>query len=329
MEPDRFASILQQLLYRFDCLAIPGFGGFVMQYRPASYDARRQKFDPPARVIRFNALLQDDDGLLTKELADRLQVAYPEARKEVALFVTNGQEVLNSGKSWEIKGLGVFILNEEKAVQFEPAAGEHFLASSFGLSSVNAQVFKAAPRPVRLARKPADRKPAPSGSKLPASARWITAMALPVILFLLYGIITPSSMQKIYTGYAGWVFRQSVLHSSWNGKVKNEALPIPGPVLVKEAETTPPNPAPATPVNQESMTGPRYHVIGGAFLDHDNAFRFLDALKESGYKAETAGTNGRGQLRVSYQSFGTLAEAESFLQYIRGHENPAAWILKY
>lgn len=331
---------LTVLLYQHDCVIIPGFGGFLMQSRNTMVDQARQQALPPCRNIRFNSLLKDDDGLLSSSLAMTGKTGYADARSRIDAFTRNGWEVLWQGKPWILEGIGTFTLNSENGLNFEPDPVETFLASSFGLSPVTASTMQA-PRPAaRLARKPADRQPERTRKPVPVGARRMAIVSLPIIAFLLWGIISPFQADFNYGSYAGFLIRYSatvkpVQPPTGENRVISADLqstslpedPKPAKPLVDNA--TPEDRAESIPAETAIPSGPRYYIIGGAFLNHDNANKFMEALKSRGYNAEAAGTTRTGQLRISYGSFPLMDDAIIFLNKIRKEENPSAWILKY
>ena len=154
---------------------------------------------------------------------------------------------------------------------------------------------------------------------------------------LLYGIIFPASIQKMYTNYSGMipeifrvnqpepVARQAVPEVKAVQEKENVIIEAPEPPVVNKnseqnAEKT------TTAVSPASV---KYYIIGGCFEKEENAEKFLAALNKKGFKAEKAGVTKRGHVRISYQSFTDKEPALSYLQKIKEEENPAAWLLKY
>ena len=55
---------ISELLYQFDCVIIPDFGGFVANYAGAKIQPIQNTFTPPSKQISFNRNLTSNDGLL-------------------------------------------------------------------------------------------------------------------------------------------------------------------------------------------------------------------------------------------------------------------------
>jgi hypothetical protein len=188
----------------------------------------------------------------------------------------------------------------------------------------------------RLAKKPEDRKKRPEKAKRSPAVAWTTGISLPVIIFLLYGIIFPASFHQIYTNYSG-IF-PGFIQKSMNRvpqvkrlEAKENRQEIPMTVLVESEPVIP-----EIPVQKEDKkavefapASPKYYIIGGCFESPENASRFMDELIRKGFEAEEAGATKKGHIRISYGSFAEKPEALSYLQKIRNEENDAAWLLKY
>jgi hypothetical protein len=321
-------SYLKELLYTYDCVTIPGLGGFIMQSQSSRIDREKNRIYPPSRYPSFNALLSHDDGLLISAIARAEKISYHDAGLRINEFAANCKRSLSLGEKIILEGIGELSSNPEGAVRFRHLNHTNFYPGAFGMEPVNIYpVTRQQPTQARLTQKPADRKPRQARAKQPASVRWTLMVSIPVVLFLLYGIIFPSSVQNLYRNYSGLVF-DFLNPKSAQQPVVHEVVAPPETLVYKT-----PEPAPVektvtkteTPVQQSQ----KYYIIGGCFLNEDNASKFLQDLISRGFEAEKAGSNNRGQIRISYKSFPEKAAALSYLQTIKNAENPSAWLLKY
>jgi hypothetical protein len=139
-------------------------------------------------------------------------------------------------------------------------------------------------------------------------------------------------MQNLYRNYSGLLFDI--------GGPERVALPVLNDITLASETLIIKRPAPAEKavVPAEKIvitaaspvqTSQKYYIIGGCFISEENAVKFLQELIGRGFEAEKAGSNNRGQIRISYKSFPDKTAALSYLQVIRNGENPSAWILKY
>ena len=70
---------ISYLLYRYDCVTVPGFGAFLGTPSPAQLDTESETIYPPTKTISFNAQLQSNDGLLANAIAVEQQTSYEKA----------------------------------------------------------------------------------------------------------------------------------------------------------------------------------------------------------------------------------------------------------
>ncbi len=335
--PEHF---LKELLFDYDCVTIPGIGGFIMQNQPAKIDRVKHRIHPPARFPAFNTLLDHDDGLLTNCIARTEGHTYQEAGAIVHAFGEKLKWKLSRGENIVLDGIGTLKPGAEQQIIFTPSREVNFNADAFGMDAINLQPLTATATSKRTLAKPVDRTDREKHKKQPASVRWTLALALPVVLFLLYGIIFPSSIQKMATNYTGMamdflrresanpVAEQPVMASE---TIESEALAVE-PVITSEPvnEDNPvTEPAETTSTTSADQSPLKYYIIGGCFGNKENADKFLSELLEKGYQAEQAGVTKKGHVRISYKSFSDREPALLYLQRIKEKENPAAWLLKF
>ena len=134
MKTDLISGI-RGLLFRHDCVIIPGFGGFICNYVPASIDKATGMFYPPARRVSFNRNLTNNDGLLIGDVSSREGVGYGEARDIVEQFAASMKKRLSKGEVIALDLIGTFRTNQEGSIQFEPDNEANYNAGSYGMES--------------------------------------------------------------------------------------------------------------------------------------------------------------------------------------------------
>lgn len=343
---------ITHLFYSHDCVILPGLGGFLLQASEGRYHVSSQQFTPPCRTVTFNGVLTGDDGLVISSLAQQEGISYAEGKRRVEAYVADLLKRAASVEGATLAQIGKLRMGPEGRLLFTPAPGANFLESSFGLAPLPATASspkKNIAQPVRRHTRRVDRLPAKQPVQTPAAVRWTVIAAVPVVLFLLWGILFPVHFQRQYTNYSGIV--TGWLDGSTSLKPGPHDIPENNPVTVTETltsgipddtapdEHTQPSGQTAIPVRINEPTIPQedpvqaptkdYHVIGGVFSNLANAERYISTLSALGYDARMVGTNRKGHYRVSYQGFATWAEAAGFLEIIKAHHNPSAWILKY
>jgi len=334
---------LKELLLDYDCVTITGLGGFLTQSRSARLYRDRRRIYPPSRIVHFNSLLVHDDGLLASRVSREESIDYRLAVKRIEEFVFLTRQNLHAGQTVQLDGIGFLTLNPEGNIMFQSFPEMSFDAESFGLESIYVHPFTSRNQAENIHGKKVDRKPRAQKTATPAHVKWTLAVSLPVIAFLLYGIIFPGNYQVLYRNYSSVIL--DVLRLPDHGSTATIQFENADPAEHMEKEEETPDersidPEPPLLVaehgdDMKSIPGTsivpdhRYFIIGGCFLNHDNARKFLDDLKIRGFDAGEAGTNQRGQLRISYKSFSDRQEAIVYLEEIKAKENPAAWLLKY
>lgn len=126
---------INELLYLHDCVILPGFGGFVANYKSAQIDEASNSFVPPSKNISFNRNLVQNDGLLINKLVDKMGVSYIDAEKTVNFFAEDLNVKIQRGDKVNFVGLGDFYRDSQYNLQFEPNLTSNFLVDSFGLRS--------------------------------------------------------------------------------------------------------------------------------------------------------------------------------------------------
>ena len=129
-------ALLPGMLLEYDCVIIPGLGGFVCNERSAWYDEEKEEMVPPSRDVLFNPNLTHNDGLLAQEIIRTTGVTYSEAMalaEAEASFITSE---LKAGNTVEIPGVGRLYSGEDGVNRFIPDAELVRTLSSFGHSRI-------------------------------------------------------------------------------------------------------------------------------------------------------------------------------------------------
>ncbi|MFZ2286736.1 MAG: SPOR domain-containing protein [Bacteroidales bacterium] len=132
-------GFIREMLFRHDCVIIPGFGAFIGNYFPARIDRKEGLFEPPSRKITFNRHLTGNDGLLIGQISSGLGVGYGEARDIVLEWADELRRKILTGNSVPMDHLGTFSLNYEGAIIFDPDTTVNYLLTSYGLSAYHRQ----------------------------------------------------------------------------------------------------------------------------------------------------------------------------------------------
>jgi nucleoid DNA-binding protein len=132
---------ISALLYRYDCVTIPGFGAFLGTPSSAEFDSVGATIYPPTKTISFNAQLQSNDGLLANAIAVAQQTTYEQAVRLVHKEVVRWKSMLHDGQTIELDRIGKLHFNTEQNVVFVPTKEHNHLADSFGLDPVKVEAI--------------------------------------------------------------------------------------------------------------------------------------------------------------------------------------------
>jgi nucleoid DNA-binding protein len=306
----QLATYIKDLLYRYECVIIPGFGAFLTQYQSATIDGANHTMFPPGKQVSFNKQLQTNDGLLANYVATVDGLSYETALKQIRNYASQLSLSLANDKEVVIPQIGSFTLNKEQRVQFIPSQKETFSTASFGLASVTSipvqrDLYKdqvtALEKNTPLLFTPERREKTP----------YLRYAAIGLIVLTLAGL----SGVKWYEG--------DVANHNFVQKQKADSLVD---LQIQEATFTFPNPLPAINITVPKETG-RYHIVAGAFRIEANAFKKIAQLSDKGYTAKYIGANRYGLHQVVYSSFETRQEAQKALSNIQRSENRDAWLL--
>ena len=128
-----------------DCVIVPGLGGFVTHYVPASRVEEEARFVPPSRVIGFNPKLTMNDGLLVQSYMDVYGTSFPDADSRVSQAVEELLSVLHDAGSAELPGVGQLHCSIGGVYGFTPFDSRVVTPSLYGFGSFEMQELAARP----------------------------------------------------------------------------------------------------------------------------------------------------------------------------------------
>lgn len=303
---------ISALLYRYQCVTVPGFGAFLTEIRTAQLDTAANTFYPPKKLISFNANLKNNDGLLANHIALQEKISYDQAVSSIEQSVALWLDRLGRKETLGIKNLGTMVYNVEGSLVFTPDTPINYLADAFGLGTVISPSIK---REEYRQQAEAIEELAPVAFT-PERRRSYSYLKYAAAVVLMAGV-----------GGAGFV--------AWrNNQIEMQTLVVENAVQekvqqkIQQATFLIHNPMPAVtlPVKEEYVVMP-YHVVGGAFSSEANAQRATARLVEKGFKARVIEKNKFGLYPVIYGSYATRPEAYEKMKEIRRTENSEAWLL--
>jgi hypothetical protein len=305
---------ISQLLYRYQCVTVPGFGAFLTEIQSAQLIENSHSFFPPKKVISFNSHLKNNDGLLANHIAQAEKTSYEYAISAIQFEVFNWKKTLQENGFFSIKNVGNFSLNADNNLIFSPNDQTNYLTSSFGLSAFVSPLVK---------REVFEQK--------------IEALEENIQENEVLELLPERKTANVYLKYAaifilGLGITGTVGYSVYQQQIANETILVERSVQkqvqnkIQEATFFIENPIPAVTISiKESKMS--YHIMAGAFRDEKNAQKIFEKLSSQGYKARRIPQNKYGLFPVVYGSYATFAEAEKAKQEIQNTVNPDAWVL--
>jgi nucleoid DNA-binding protein len=306
----QITTYINDLLYRYECVIIPGFGALLTQHQSAKIDRKNQTFYPPSKTLSFNRQLQTNDGLLANYIASVEKCSYETSLQKLRNYTGKLSLQLSEGDLVSLSNIGDFHLNEENSVQFIPSSKQNFSTASFGLTSIVTS---------KVTREVDKETVEPSEEKAPvyliperhAKKSYLKYAAIALVAISIAGF----SGMKLYEGEVqkyNFAEKQKA-----NSIVENQ---------IQEATFSFENPLPILNITFKKQTG-KYHIIAGAFRVESNADKKIQQLREKGFTPTLIGVNKYGLHQVAYESFQERLDALKNLRKIKNTQNPDAWLL--
>lgn len=304
---------ISALLYRYQCVTVPGFGAFLTETLPAQLNNDTFTFYPPKKLISFNANLKNNDGLLANHIALQEKISYNQAVDNITQTVESWLKRLQNWETLILKNLGSISNNLEGSIVFTPDTPINYLAEAFGLSTVIS--------------------PAVKREELKAIAEKVEEIA-PVIFTperkKSYSYLKYAAVFAVMASVGGAGFKMYRDH-----EIATQTLLVEQSVQekvndkIQQATFFIENPMPAVKLSlkEDHATKMPYHVVAGAFRSEANAQKAVSALVSKGFNARKLGKNQFGLYPVLYGSFATYAEAHEKMNKIKRTESSDAWLL--
>ncbi|HJS01442.1 MAG TPA: SPOR domain-containing protein [Flavobacterium sp.] len=302
-----------QLLYRYQCVTIPGFGAFLTEIQSAQWVEGANSFYPPKKMISFNANIKNNDGLLANHIARTEKTSYEYAISSIQYEILNWKKALEQNRTLTLKNVGSFTLNANDSLVFTPSDQKNYLTSSFGLTSFIAPAVKRADVVEEI--EISEEREVITMVAESNGRSYLKYAAIFVLGLGLIGSVGFSVYQNQITSQT--VLVEQAVQKQVQHKIQEATFFIKTPI------------APVTlsvKTKKEEVKLP-YHVVAGAFRDEKNAEQVVRELIKSGYNARRLEANKHGLYPVLYGSFANYAEALKLKRELHKSENPEAWLL--
>jgi len=359
---------ISELIYDHDCVIVPELGGFVSNYQPASIHPVQHQFHPPTKSILFNEALKSNDGLLANYVAVQHSVSFESAMEKIREFVADVKQSLGNGETIELNFIGRLSAERSGVIRFEQNSRVNYLKDVYGMSSfVSPAIRRESQRPAKVV-KPAfaeDQKTQRQNQAVTIAFRIAASLAIVVMLgiagFNLFRN-TPVNPQEsgLHTSISGLVNHPAEsggndINAEFKSETENpietkapekESIMVDEPFITSEKlnDTEADKPEDKTKLAQAAKTSEekesdqddlkasyqkKYHLIGGSFLDKENAGKLTGKYAEKGFEPTTIGPSSNGYYRVSLAAYLRKDKALTELEKARRDFDPNIWLLRY
>lgn len=290
-----------ELLKTQECVVIPDFGGFLVDYVPSNFvDGRIM---PPSKEVAFNSSIRKNDGILIHHIADVESITYSQALVAIQAFVDYSILSLYDGKRVDFEGLGYICFDKSGNYVFHKEQNQQY-ADFYGLPQLSVSSSGKDRSVVAFDYK---------ASTVSNKTNWIAVAAclLLLITLSLFPVITDHNVDT------GNVIESSIVVDS-DSFVTNSIVAVSDSIennseiseneLVNDSiagEST----SEAEIVTEVKETKLPYVVVAGCFSKRDNAENLYEELKLLGYNSEIYPVGRNNLLRVIVDSYSTLEEA--------------------
>lgn len=352
---------ISELLYEHDCIIIPGFGGFVCNYKSAEIHPILHTVQAPSKAITFNRNLQNNDGLLANYIATRDKLTLDAANNLINGWVASAKSLLRGAEEINLGKVGKLHSDIEHNLQFVQNEKVNYLKAAYGLRTITVEPILRG-KQIDFTEKFTDetRKPA-AGRK-----QWRVA-AIVLVLVCMIGV---AQLMWMGVEVKGWRLDEAGIYKSITGIFKTpepefhpipveqvtppvtdsfeegqtesvDTLPLtPDPTLTAENNTaenieTRPEPikesapevkaetfAPTTSTGQHT-----YYVIIGAFREDENVDAAIARLQQRFPDSVIIREKGIHLTKIGYSVGHHFYEAKSRLEDAQ-QEDPTYWLLK-
>jgi hypothetical protein len=292
-------NYISNLLFRYECVIVPEFGGFVSSTIPSHRDARSHVFYPPTKKVNFNSQLKNNDGLLANYIADVENISFEQAVELIGTEVKKWKMQLNQG-ALKLSKIGELHVNKDQKIVFTPLEETNYLMRSFGLSPFTSS---------KLQRENSSIQPVSLENSAKNKSSYFVKYAASVAVLMMLGALTWKTVEKNQFNALELENQETVTRK------------------IQEATFVINNPLPEISLDLVKTPSKEYHLIAGSFAEKSNANRKVKQLLKKGFRAKIVNTNKWGLEQVAFGSYKTRSEAVENLKKIRETQAKDAWLL--
>lgn len=324
----KIEKYISGLLYRYQCVSVPGFGAFLSEWQSAQIAEAHNSFVPPRKVISFNSNIKTNDGLLANHIALQEKISYESALVKIQTQVVFWLEKLQNKEVLTLENIGEVFSNTENNLVFKPNTSVNYLMDSFGLSGFNSPEIirenQNTTEMISITQKVIENEileeevieeetPVIPLVQSKPNTNWLKYAAAAVVILSTAGTYG----YKMYYDYT--IDQKTILVEKSVQEKVNQKL--------QEATFVLPNPMAAVDLTLEEKSNTKYHVVAGAYRSEQNANKAMKELVLQGFEAHLLTKNKYGLIPVAFGSYSNLKEAQRLKHQIKAKDSVDAWLL--
>jgi hypothetical protein len=312
---------IEKLLYQHECVTIPQFGAFLTRSFGAKIDYKGL-FYPPRKEVNFNQLLLANDGVLAHFIAQKENISYESALRNIEKEVRNWRKRLLT-QNLLFPGLGKVQLNQDKKIQFIPLDKVNFELKSFGLYTYERRLIlktlnKSNPDDIMDDTTNDNLMFTPEQKENEKKSTIFRYAAIGLVGIVLVG--------ASYFFGDRYVTEQRVVEQEKAQKqieinVQEATFDIGSLNSVNISVST-------SQVKEVVLDQIYFSIIAGSFRSIKNAENKVAVLEAEGYPAALAKVNPDGLYRVAYGRYNSKKEAINMLYFLKYTLEEEAWYLE-
>jgi hypothetical protein len=312
---------IEKLLYQHECVTIPQFGAFLTRSFGAKIDYKGL-FYPPRKEVNFNQLLLANDGVLAHFIAQKENISYESALRNIEKEVRNWRKRLLT-QNLLFPGLGKVQLNQDKKIQFIPLDKVNFELKSFGLYTYERRPIlktlnKSNPDDImddttndNLMFTPEQKENEKKSTIFRYAAIGLVGIVL-VGASYFFGDRYVTEQRVVEQEKAQKQIEMNVEEATFNiGSLNSINISVS-----------------ASSVKEVVLDQIYFSIIAGSFRSIKNAENKVAVLEAEGYPAALAKVNPEGLYRVAYGRYNSKKEAINMLYFLKYTLEEEAWYLE-
>jgi hypothetical protein len=312
---------IEKLLYQHECVTIPQFGAFLTRSFGAKIDYKGL-FYPPRKEVNFNQLLLANDGVLAHFIAQKENISYESALRNIEKEVRNWRKRLLT-QNLLFPGLGKVQLNQDKKIQFIPLDKVNFELKSFGLYTYERRPIlktlnKSNPDDImddttndNLMFTPEQKENEKKSTIFRYAAIGLVGIVL-VGASYFFGDRYVTEQRVVEQEKAQKQIEMNVEEATFNiGSLNSINISVS-----------------TSSVKEVVLDQIYFSIIAGSFRSIKNAENKVAVLEAEGYPAALAKVNPEGLYRVAYGRYNSKKEAINMLYFLKYTLEEEAWYLE-